>query len=159
NAVFFDPTNGSIAYAALQAGGIFRSADGGAAWDSLPGTGTKVFPTTKFGRIALAIAPSAPATLYSRVTANSPFGDLLGVWKTTDSGTNWIKQTATPDYCGTSHICWYDNVIAVDPVNASVVYAGGEGNTNLYQTLTGGSSWTLVQNNAGPNRLHEDSHA
>ena len=158
--VFFDPSNGSIAYAALQNGGVYRSADGGQTWTQLTGSGSNLFPTTNVGRIELAIASSTPTTLYASVATASPLGNLLGVYKTTDSGSNWTQVTAAPNYCGTADLCWYANAIAVDPVNANVVFAGGSfdasGFLNLVQTTNGGSSWSLVSNNT---QLHVDLHA
>lgn len=158
NVVFFDPTNGSVAYAAIQNKGVYRSADGGATWTFLAGTGSNVFPTTNVGRIALAIAPSSPTTLYASV--GIPFSTLLGIWKTTDSGANWTKVSGTLQYCPEGQ-CWYNNAIAVDPANANVVYAGGDinpstGSTQVYRSTDGGSTWALVPNN---NQLHPDLHA
>jgi photosystem II stability/assembly factor-like uncharacterized protein len=156
--VLFDPTNGSIAYAALGGKGIYRSADGGGSWTQLPGTGSNLFPATSVGRIAIDIASSATATVFASV-ANSN-GALLGVYKTTDSGQNWIQQTNAPDYCTPQ--CWYDNVIAVDPTNANVVYAGGAfggGTRILYRSLDGGATWANVTKGPNTINLHPDFHA
>jgi photosystem II stability/assembly factor-like uncharacterized protein len=157
NAVFFDPVNAGVAYAAIQNKGVFRSADGGATWTFLAGTGSNLFPTSNVGRIALAIAPSSPTTLYASV--GIPFSTLLGIWKTTDSGTNWTKVSGTLQYCPEGQ-CWYNNAIVVDPANANIVYAGGDtdnsGNTQVYRSTNAGSTWALVPNN---NQLHTDLHA
>src|SRR4029077_19328090 len=86
-AVLFDPTNGNNAFAALGAMGVYRSTNGGVNWTKLLGTGANLFPTSNLGRIAIAIAPSAPATVFASV-GNSSNGTLLGMFKTTDSGQN-----------------------------------------------------------------------
>src|SRR5262249_2976070 len=81
-----------------------------------------------------------PTTIYAAVAGTgSAFGHLLGLYKTTDSGMNWTRLNNTPDYCAAFQQCWYDITVAVDPVNANVVYSGGEEFTNLFQTLDGGT--------------------
>ena len=86
----FDPTNGNIAYAALYANGVYKSTNGGLTWTAINGTGTNNLPLTHAGRIALAIAPSSPTTLYAGIQ-NATGSSLLGLFKTTDGGSNWTK--------------------------------------------------------------------
>lgn len=157
-AAFFDPTNGTIAYAALgetggsSSNGVYRSADSGATW-ARPDMGSlHPLPTTNVGRIALALAPSSTTTLYAAIQNTSPFGSLLGVWKSTDSGADWTQLTVT-DFCTPQ--CWYDIVVAVDPANASYVYAGGSANNGtLFRSPDGGTTWAEVDTG-----LHVDHHA
>src|SRR5262249_24638405 len=75
----------------------------------------------------LAIAPSAPSTLY----AASPDGLF---WKTADGGASW--QSSRPFNA-------VIDSIAVDPRNAGVVLAGNE-NAALLRSTDGGASWTSV---------------
>ena len=155
-AVVFDPTNGNIAYAALYANGVYKSTNGGLTWTAINGTGTNNLPLTHAGRIALAIAPSSPTTLYAGIQ-NATGSSLLGLFKTTDGGSNWTKLTSTPDYCNPQ--CWYDHVIAVQPTNANVIYAGGAAGTTLVRSLDGGNTWTILQSASRGGVLHADMHA
>jgi hypothetical protein len=158
--VIFNPTNGNIAYASLDTDGVIMSSDGGQTWSAANGTGTNVLPTGgNTERVALAMDPNNPSTLYAGI-AITPFGNsgqLYGLYKTTDGGTNWIQLTSTPNYCGGQ--CWYDNVIAVAPGNSNAVFAGGSGWGNqLYQSLDGGNTWALTE--PGDNStIHPDLHA
>jgi len=108
-AIVFDPSNGNIAYAALQSIGVYKSFDAGKTWALINGTGSNVLPAN-VGRIALAIAPSSPSTLYAGVQ-DAYSGSLLGFFKTIDGGANWVKLANTPDYCTPQ--CWYDQAIGV----------------------------------------------
>jgi len=163
--VLFDPTNGNVAYAALGTtggdpqNGVYRSTDGGQSWSRVTNTGN-VLPTgTALGRIALAIAPSTPSTLYASIQdpRSATFGSLLGMFKTTDGGTTWSKLTV-PDYCRDQ--CWYDNFVRVSPTSASIVFVGGSAASTgfLLRSTDGGNNWSDFSSGGGV-LLHVDQHA
>jgi photosystem II stability/assembly factor-like uncharacterized protein len=162
NSVMFVPNNGNIAYASLGSSfsggteGVFKSTDSGQTWAPANGTSSNVLPLTNAARIALAMAPSSPSTLYAGI-ADVNTGDLLGFFKTTDGGTNWIQLTNTPDYCTPQ--CSYDNVIAVQPTNPNVIFAGGAFVTTLVRSLDGGATWAVLQSAQNFGFLHADMHA
>jgi photosystem II stability/assembly factor-like uncharacterized protein len=162
DSVLFDPTNGNIAYASLGSSfsggteGVFKSTNGGQTWTAANGTGTHVLNLTNAGRVVLAMAPSNSTTLYAGI-ANVSTGDLLGFYKTTDGGTNWTQLTSTPNYCGS--LCSYGNVIAVQPTNSNVVFAGGGFTTTLVRSLDGGATWATLQSAQNFGFLHADMHA
>lgn len=178
--VLYDPTPpGNIAYAALgrTAGdaqnGIYRSTNADQAcamqtWTARNGTTPNTFPASTAGRIEIAIAASAPGTLYASagsVASNS--SDLLGVFKTVDGGANWTQLSpgnallsGTTSTC--SPQCWYDHVIRVHPNNPNVVYLGGAGNVpgfiqgNYFiRSTDGGTTWNPIASD-GVDRLHVD---
>jgi uncharacterized repeat protein (TIGR01451 family) len=155
-AVLFDPSNGNIAYAALYYDGVYKSLDAGKTWAHVNGTGSNIFPSTNVGRIVLAIAPSSPTTLYAGIQDTST-GGLLGLFKTTDGGANWVKLVNTPDYCGQQ--CWYDQAIAVAPTNPNEVFVGGAYGSFVYRSMDGGLHWTDVTQGANGFYLHADMHS
>jgi photosystem II stability/assembly factor-like uncharacterized protein len=162
NSVLFDPTNGNVAYASLGnpfSGGtesVFKSTDGGQNWTAANGTGTHVLNVTNAGRIVLAMAPSSSTTLYAGI-ADVNTGNLLGFYKTTDGAANWTQLTSTPDYCTPQ--CGYDQVIAVQPTNPNVVFAGGAYTTTLVRSLDGGITWATLQSAQNSGFVHADMHA
>src|SRR5712671_3423277 len=104
--VVIDPASPSTMYAAIgnptgsTINGVYKSTDAGATWTMLAGG----FPTSNVGRINLAIAASASATVYATVQ-NSPSFQLLGIFKTTNGGTSWTQLTATGAICNSQ--CFY----------------------------------------------------
>jgi len=161
-AVMFDPANGNIAYAALGSAsggtaGVYKSINGGASWTAVNGSGsTTLNHGSEAGRIVLAMAPSAPSTIYASIQNTSNSG-LLGVWKTTNGGSSWNQLTAAPNYCTPQ--CWYDNVMAVQPNNPDVVYAGGAYTTTLARSVDGGATWVTLQSGEYGGVVHADIHA
>ena len=163
--VLFDPTNGDIAYAALgntsgsSLNGVYKSTDAGKTWNLSDGSGANSIPSQNIGRISLAIANSNTNTLFASIenTATGSSGRLLGIWKTTDGGQTW-NQLPIPASLVTlwASQVWYDNAIAVNPTDPSVVWAGG---TPLFRSLDGGNTWTELAQ-AGPNNvlIHVDQH-
>ncbi len=168
--VVFDPTNGNNAFAVAILRGFYKSTDAGQTWNLANGTGSNVLPSTNVGRIALAIDPSNPTTLYAGI-ANQTDSTLLGLFKTTDAGNNWTQLTTTPPYCaptGGNAQCNYDNVVRVDPVNSNVIYVGGSGRgvgvgvlltSTLFRSLDGGTKWLDISTGATGGGLHPDLHA
>lgn len=148
--VAFDPSNANIVYSAngnvfgSASNGVYKSTNGGATWSQLAGG----LPTSLVGRVMLAVAPSAPSTIYATIQNTSTFG-LLGIWKSTDSGATWSKLTASNASCATQ--CWYDMAIWVDPTNANTVYFSG---FSIYKSIDGGASFVDI--GAG---VHVDHHA
>jgi hypothetical protein len=152
--VMFDPTNGNVAYVAVDGSGIYKSSDSGLTWNLANGTGTNQLPLTNMGRVDFAMARSNTSILYAAVIDSATAG-LLGFYKTTDGGQNWIHLPNTPEYCGGQG--WYNNAIGVDPIDPNVVCVGGSMNSGTagnIVSLDGGNTWT--QNNAG---VHGDTHA
>ncbi len=138
-----DPTNSAVLYAGIFADGVSKSIDGGVTWSAL----TTGLPTAGVGRVNLAIAPSAPQTLYAAVHNTSGNG-LSGIFKTTDGGNAWTQLSATNAGCGAQ--CWYDMIIAVHPTNPDTVYFGG---ISLFRSTDGGTNFISIGGN-----IHVDQH-
>lgn len=156
-----NPTTPDIMYAAFghfSTDGIYKSTNGGTSWSKLT---TGMPPTSeRYERISLAIAASNPSVVYACLTDSN--SNTHSIRKTTDAGANWSAVTTpndnTPQVNGT-HLGgqgWYNNVIAVDPTNANVVYTGG---INLFKSTDGGTAWTRITDGYGSPFVHVDQHA
>lgn len=158
-----DPTNGDNVYASLGStggsarNGVYHSTDGGLTWARVTGTGSASLPATNAGRIEIAMAPSDPATIYVQVqnSSNAAFGELLGIYKTTDGGITWTRLPVANAAVWGDQL-WYDNTIRVHPGDPNVVYAGA---LQIYRSMDGGTTWTALPQ-AGPNQssIHVDFH-
>ena len=136
--------NGDL-YAGVYFDGVYRSTDNGMTWNPV-NTG---LPTSGYGRIELACAPNNAATVYViyQDTANATSGNCLAVFGTTNSGAMWNAATCPGSF---GKQAWYDLILAVDPNNASRLWAGG---VNLSVSNDGGANWTAVPG------IHSDHHA
>ena len=137
-----DPTT----YYAGGLGGMFKTADGGVTW-------TSIFNNEPVSSVnAIAVAPSAPATVYigtgeANLRNDVVFGD--GVWRSNDAGATWTHSGLDP----VGSIA----AIAVDPQNAQRVFVAALGDVygaspdrGIYRTIDGGATWTKV--------LYTDEH-
>jgi photosystem II stability/assembly factor-like uncharacterized protein len=103
--------------------GVFKSTNGGVSW---MGANTGL---TETAFSAIAIAPSAPTTMYA--------GSFNGkAFRSDNGGASW---TLASGGLGASQIV----SLAVDPVDSLVVYAGVL-TAGLYKSTTGGQSWTRI---------------
>src|SRR5579884_819309 len=146
--------------------GIYVTQNGGFTWHR---AGNFPIDSANYGRISLAIAPAGQWTLYAGVAnAAKPNSNptLRGIWKSSDNfdGLNmqWTQLSNVPNYMGNQGD--YDNVLAVDPNNANVVYAAGQADSNsVLRSTDGGASWNDIHNDgdlfSGDNGPHADHHA
>jgi photosystem II stability/assembly factor-like uncharacterized protein len=121
-------------------GGVWKSIDAGRVW-------SPVFDSQPVASIgALAIAPSAPDTLYvgsGESTLRDSMGYGNGVYKTTDAGKTWAHLGLDE----THHI----GRIAVHPKNPNVVFVAAIGklyapspDRGLFRSTDGGKTWSKV---------------
>ena len=149
-----DPLSTSRVFAGMLAQGVYRSTTGGSAgsWEKL----TNGLPTS-VGRITLAVgpplAPATNSTVYAAI-ADSAGSTLLGIYRSTDGGTNWTKTTSSPSASAT----FYNLSLAVDPVDANIIYFG---EVSLSRSTDGGTTWVnqMSGNGNGNGGLHVDQHA
>lgn len=154
--IAYHPTNANIAYAS---GTRFnKSTDGGVTWTQI----TSGVPTS-VQRIALAVSPDEPDWVYLLAGGGS---GLVGVYRSTDSGTSFTTRTTTPnilDYAtdgsGSGSQAWYDLVIAADPTDANTIYTGG---INIWKSTDGGTTMNCISYWVGPSGgvdgVHADQH-
>jgi photosystem II stability/assembly factor-like uncharacterized protein len=152
-------------------------------------TWTTVLRDPGMGRTALAIAPSNRKVIYALAASNKQgtFNQgLHGVFRSTDGGGTWTAQVRNTSGTKLNRLLlsnpvfasfvecnfgaenfffnqgWYDNVIAVDPVDPNRVWVGG---IDLFRSDDAGKSWGLASywwafdQNSAPSYAHADQHA
>ncbi len=124
--------------------GLHRSLDGGNTWTKLSGG----FPTGSVGRIGIAIAPSAPSTLYTSVRQTS--GVLQGVYKSINGGDTWTRVDLNLA-ASTASFGWWFGPIYVAPNDVNTVYFL---DLNIMKSTNGARNWTSISGS-----LHVDQHA
>lgn len=142
----------------------------------------QVLSESEMGRTTLAIAPSDQDVVYALASTNqkgSFYWGLSAVFRSDDGGRTWNAQVRNTDPAPLNRLLltnayfaisecggngninqgWYDNSIAVDPVNPDRVWAGG---IDLFRSDDGGKSWGVMSSWLQPGEdeyVHADQHA
>ncbi|HXS36277.1 MAG TPA: hypothetical protein VN721_06220 [Flavipsychrobacter sp.] len=154
--VAVDPTNPNIVYAttwefrrlpyAFNSGGMgsgmWKSTDGGKTWRELK----QGLPEKPFGRIALAMAPSAPQNLLAIVESKE-----TALYISSNGGETWQKQSATMNVVSRP---FYFSTLVVDPKDPKRVYRPA---FQFSYSDDGGHSFSDASNEGG--WVHSDQHA
>jgi photosystem II stability/assembly factor-like uncharacterized protein len=150
---------------------------------------TAVFSDFFLGRTSLAIAPSNQNIIYALASSIEPgtfSRGLLAVFRSQSSGdpNTWqarVRNTSSTKLnsvllsnpliafrsdCGSAggnsflNQGWYDNVIAVDPVDSERIWVGG---IDLFRSDDGGANWGIASywwaEPDDPHFVHADQHA
>ncbi len=176
--VAFDPNDhsGLTAYAALGrdnasgasgvacltlCGGIFISNDAGASWKRLEGfdqIANQAFNRVQTGRVALALGPQAAGKtiVYAAVAdATSGSANLLGIFKSNDGGTTWVRISDPPNHLCTND-CFDAMTLRASATDPLVVFAGGVG---LARSIDGANTWQDVTIDRAHTALYPEQHS
>ncbi|MEI8201659.1 MAG: T9SS type A sorting domain-containing protein [Bacteroidota bacterium] len=127
--------------------------------------GVNQIPASGVGRVEVAIAPSNTNIIYACAAASD--GSLFGVYKSEDKGLNWLQiapgGSANLNVFGDNKQGWYDNVIAVSPIDPNKVFVGGIDMWEGVKIQDGAPySWTNITewfNETSTHFVHADHHA
>jgi photosystem II stability/assembly factor-like uncharacterized protein len=145
------PTNPDIVYVAALGNpygpnperGVFRSKDGGKAWERV------LFRDDKTGAVDLAMDPKNPDVLYAGMWevfrtphSLSSGGPGSGLFKSTDGGTTWTEITKNP---GLPKPIWGKVGVSASGADSNRLYAIVEAKDGgIFMSDDAGATWTLV---------------
>ncbi|MBX7051789.1 MAG: T9SS type A sorting domain-containing protein [Flavobacteriales bacterium] len=142
---------------------FYKSTNGGVTWTLI----TAGLPAVADAqRMSIAVSAADPTVVYALASGND--SGLLGVWKSTDSGTTFTQMADNnPNYlnwdtsatANTGGQGWYDLRIEAKETDANVIYIGG---VNVWRSSNGGSTFSLVGHwygGGGAPYVHADIHA
>lgn len=121
---------------------LHKSTDGGKTWRKI----TSGLPSGEFGRIALALAPSAPDNMLAIVESQN-----TSLLISSDGGENWKYQSATSNVTARP---FYFSTLIVDPKDPKRVYRPA---FSLSISSDGGYSFSDASDAGG--WVHSDHHA
>lgn len=154
--VEIDPNNSNVLYAtswefrrlpyAFNSGGtgsgFYKSTDAGKTWKEL----SNGLPKKPFGRVAIALAPSAPQNLWAIVESEN-----TGLYISADAGETWKQQSAIQNIVSRP---FYFSTLEIDPKDPKRVYRPA---TSFSYSSDGGFSFADASNEGG--WVHSDHHA
>src|ERR1043166_8846882 len=111
--------SGGINETAASGSGFFKSTDGGATWMELDENSAKGLPPKPWGRLAVAVAPSKPSTVYAFVEAVMPKNAL---YRSDDGGQTWTALDRSQNMIWRPF--YFANLI-VDPNNENKLFKTG----------------------------------
>ncbi len=153
--------------------GLFRSTDSGETWAQVGAASDLLVPGQ--GRMSLAVSPSDNNVMFVSMADTS--GTMVNVFRSLDGGATWSPRlnnaNPTSAFLLSNYVygngCfgsdsysqgWYDNVIAVDPVNPDILWVGG---VDLFRSDDAGANFYLASywyfDRTDPNYVHADQHA
>ncbi len=121
-----------------QAGGIYKSVDGGDTWKKV----TKGLPEGLIGKIDLTVSPADPNRLYALVEAPK---DVRGLYRSNDKGESFEHITNKKEL--TDRPFYYCNIYA-NPKNANSLYINS---TQFWHSTDAGKTWKRIRTPHGDN--------
>ena len=129
---------------AFSGSGLFKSNDSGASWTQLDEKSDSGLPSKPWGRIAVAVAPSKPNTVYAFIEAEIPRD---GLYRSDDGGKTWKHLDRS------QNMIWrpfYFATLIVDPKDEKKIY---KPDGSLIASNDGGQSFSNISGGA-----HGDFH-
>ncbi len=121
--------------------GLYKSTDGGAHWTNI--SSHAGLPQELLGKIGIAVAPSAPSTLYATIQAKDG-----GVFRSDDGGATWRRVN---DEWKLRQRAFYYMAIFVDPKDPNTVYMPEV--DALYVSHDGAKTFTRLHTPHGDNHI------
>jgi len=152
--IVFKPGEPDIIYAATG-GDFYRSEDGGENWTQIENG----IPNGSRGVIG--VSPANPNVVYFLLAQGNAYG---GIYYSTDAGLSFTEMSTTPNILswgcdgGDGGQAWYDLDIAVDPLDANTIFAGG---VNCFKSTDAGTTWNISSHwwgDCGVPAVHADLH-
>ena len=128
------PNNSNTVYA-ITASEFYKSTNGG---DSFSLSGTGLY--SESARLVLDVTPANENLVY--VVASTSNYSFEGVYRSSDSGNNFIKMANTVNIYQSSQ-AWFDLALAVSDTNENELYVGV---LNIWKSSDGGDSFTQLNN-------------
>ena len=122
--------------------GLFKSSDRGEHWTEIAPDNAKGMPEKPYGRIAIAVAPSKPETVYAMIESKKS-----ALFRSDDGGRNWTKLDAS------QYMVWrpfYFGNLIVDPKDENKVF---KVDFSLLLSTNGGKSFSPM--NGGHGDFHD----
>jgi photosystem II stability/assembly factor-like uncharacterized protein len=136
------PSSPNIVYTASDLGGMYKSTNYGDNWTII---NKGLVTDADFAVCSIAIDPQNADVVYigSGLIWGDPTGNYGGIFKTVNGGADWELVTRKVKFSAMGTYDVEGRLIAVDPTNGNIVYAGSH-RDGIFKSTDGGANWSLI---------------
>lgn len=135
---------------AVSSSAFYKSTNGGSNFTTIAGG----LPSSS-SRLTIDVSPANPNYVYVLSALNNTF---QGVYKSTDSGSSFVKTLESDDIFDGSTQAWYDMALTVSNADANTLFVGV---LNVWKSTDGGNNFNKINhwsNDTSPTYTHADIH-
>ncbi|MEO8151219.1 MAG: T9SS type A sorting domain-containing protein [Bacteroidia bacterium] len=161
--VKFKPSSNTTAYATTNSD-CYVTTTGGSSWTALLSTAYSPSKPSGTNRIQIGVTPVNSSVVYLLFGPGTSTPGFKGLYKSTNSGSNFTLMSNTPNILGSdcsgaaaNDQSGYDLALAVSPGISTTLITGG---INVWKSTNSGSTWggNSISCYYGSNYVHEDVH-
>ncbi|MGA9637126.1 T9SS type A sorting domain-containing protein [Flavobacterium sp.] len=130
--------------APFSAHGVYKSINSGVTWTRSNGTGSNVLPLNGSTVNRIKMDPTTATTLYASCVQSADKLTDGGLYKSTDSGTNWVKMTIPSEIKSVNHVFIQQKSGTNNLYISCGTFTGAANEGGVWKSTNNGTSWNKI---------------